>query len=203
MMKRIFDMDNPLMQGLSIVADLLLINVLALLCSLPLITLGPALTAANAVSGKLIRNEGSGTTKDFFLAFRANWKKGGLLGLLLLLAVLLLGFDYLAALAYAPVMRFGIAALGLLALCLFQYAFALLSRYENTLGATLKNAAALAVAYFPRTLGILVFALAFWLLCVRFFRFGSVILLMFGLSLPIYVKCLLLQPVFQKLEEQK
>ena len=48
-LRRLFDLDNPLMQGLSIVADMLILNLLTLICSLPLLTAGTALTAMNDV----------------------------------------------------------------------------------------------------------------------------------------------------------
>ena len=58
----------------------------------------------------------------------------------------------------------------------------------------------LAIVYFPRTLGIVVFTLAFWLLAIRFYRIGLPVLVLFGLSLPCYVSALLLRGVFEKLE---
>ena len=93
-----------------------------------------------------------------------------------------------------------IAAIGILLLALAMYAFALQARYENTIGGTLKNAVSLAIVYFPRTLGIVVFTLAFWLLAIRFYRIGLPVLVLFGLSLPCYVSSLLLRGVFEKLE---
>ena len=65
------------------------------------------------------------------------------LQLLLLAAAAILFFDYMAALTYVPPLRLGIAAIAVILLAFSLYAFALLSRYENTLGRTLKNAAVL------------------------------------------------------------
>ena len=120
------------MSGLSAAADLLVLNLLAILCSLPIFTIGAAVTALDDVCFRMIRQEGSSIVRGYFHAFRANFKKGTLLGLLFLAAVALLYFDYLAALAYAPVFRVGIAAIAFLCLAFFSYAFALLSRYENS-----------------------------------------------------------------------
>ncbi len=202
-MKRLFDMENPLMQGLSIVADMMILNVLTLICSLPILTAGAALTAMNDVVIRIVRQEEGSVIRDYFKAFHANLKNGILLGIALLAAAGLLYFDYLCALTYAPAMRYGIAAIAVLLLALALYAFALLARYENTLRQTVKNAAALSAGYFPRTLGMLCFCLAFWLLCIRFFRYGAPILLMFGLSLPCYMCIMILRPVFERLENEK
>ena len=83
-----------------------------------------------------------------------------------------------------------------------QYAFAMLARYENTLPRTLKNALLLAVGYFPRTLGMTVFAVGLWLLAIQFLRYGAPTLFLFGLSLPCYVCILLMRGIFAKLENQ-
>lgn len=201
-MKKIFDMDNPFMQALSVAADLLAMNVLALLCCLPVITAGAGLTAMNDLAIHLTRQEETYLVKPFFRSFRDNWKQSTLLWLIFLAAAAILYFDYHAAAVYAPLLRYPIAAIGILLLALMIYAFALQARYENTLGGTLKNAVSLAIAYFPRTLGIVVFTLAFWLLAIHFYRFGIPVLLLFGLSLPCYVSMLLLRGVFEKLENE-
>ena len=202
-MKKFFDMESPLMSGLSVAADLIVLNLFTLLCSLPVVTLGAALTAMHAVCIRLIRGEGSSVARDFFRAFRQNLKKGMIFGLLLLAAAMLLWFDYQAALVYAPPLRFGIAAIAILVLALVQYAFALMARYENPLFTTVKNAALLAVAYFPRTFLMLMFTIGIWLAGVVFWRILAPVLLLLGFSLPCYVCCQLLGIVFQKLEENQ
>ncbi|MGN0977469.1 MAG: YesL family protein [Faecousia sp.] len=201
-MKWFFDMENPVMRALSTVADLIILNLLTLLCSLPIVTAGAAIIAMNAVSIRIIRNEDGNLLKDYFHAFAANWKKGTALWLLALLCAVLLIADYFAAKAYISMLCPVIAAMGVLVLTLAIYAFALLARYENTLGGTLKNAVSLAVGFFPRTLGMVLFTLIFWLLTIQYLRFGAPVLLMFGLSLPCYVCVLLMNPIFIKIENK-
>ena len=57
------------------------------------------------------------------------------------------------------------------------------------------------VGFFPRTLAIVVFTVTFWALCIRFFSFGSLIILLLGLSLPVYICAILLNGVFEKIEK--
>ncbi len=196
-------MENPFWQGLSVVADMLLLNLLTLLCCVPVITMGAAFTAMNDVVIHIIRREDNGILKSYGRAFRQNLTKGILYGLIVLAAAGLLYFDYLCALAYAPVFRYGIAALAVLVLAVSMYVFALLARYENSLGKTMKNAAMLAVGYFPRTLGAVLFTIALWLLCIHFYRVGAPILFMFGFSLPCYVCTALMRPIFDRLEMEQ
>lgn len=199
-MKRIFDSENPLMRALAVVADLLVLNLLTLLCCVPIFTIGAALTAMEDILIHMVRKEEGYIFKPFFRSFGGNLKKGSLLGVLFLVIAAVLYFDYLAAAAYIPVFRVGIVALGLIELAIVIYTFALLARYENTVWGTLKNAVTLAVGFFPRTLGMMAFSVVFWLLCVRFYQIGAPLLLLFGLSLPGYVTALLINGVFDKID---
>ena len=186
---------------MAVAYDLLILNLLTLACSLPVFTAGAAVTALNDVTIHIVRQEDTGNVKPFFRSFAGNFKKGTLLWLLLLLAAALLYLDYIAAQAFVPVLRLGVAAIAVLVLAVSLYALALLARYENTLRGTLKNAAVLMISYFPRTLGMVAASVGFWLLCIHFYRIGVPLLLMFGLSLPCYICVLLLDGVFADLEK--
>ena len=196
-------MENPVMRALSTTADLIVLNLLTILCCLPVVTVGAALTALNTAAIKIVRGEETAPVKDYFRAFRLNFKKGTVLGLIFLLVFAVLLVDYLAAGNAVSILRPVIAAIALLVLMLGQYAFAMLARYENTLRGTLKNALLLSIGYFPRTLGMAVFAAALWLLAIQFLRYGAPILFLFGFSLPCYVTILLMQGIFAKLENSE
>ena len=196
-------MENPVMRDLSTTADLIVLNLLTVLCCLPVVTVGTALTALNTAAIKIVRGEESAPVKDYFRAFRVNFKKGTILGLVFLLVFVVLIVDYLAAGNAVSILRPVISAIALLVLMLGQYAFAMLARYENTLRGTLKNALLLSIGYFPRTLAMAVFAAALWLLAIQFLRYGAPILFLFGFSLPCYVTILLMQGIFAKLENSE
>ena len=202
-MRWLFDMENPVMRALSTTADLIVLNLLTILCGLPVVTVGAALTALNTAAIKIVRGEETAPVKDYFRAFRVNFKKGTVLGLIFLLVFAVLIVDYLAAGNAVSILRPVIAAIALLVLMLGQYAFAMLARYENTLRGTLKNALLLSIGYFPRTLAMAVFAAALWLLAIQFLRYGAPILFLFGFSLPCYVTILLLRKVFDNLEKNR
>ena len=202
-MRKIFDDNNPLMRALSVAADLLFLNLLTLLCSLPVLTLGAALSALCDSVQHLVRGDESYLLKSFFRSFRGNLKKGSLLGLIFLFAAVLVYLDYLAAAAYIPILRLSAGAVGVIVLGAALYAFPLQARYENSIGGTLKNALALMIAYFPRTLGMVVCTLALWLLALRFLNYALPLLLMFGLSLPFYVCALLYQDIFETMEKKE
>lgn len=56
-MSRLFDLDSPLIRVLNKVADLMWINILTVICCIPIITAGAALTSAHYVALKMLRNE--------------------------------------------------------------------------------------------------------------------------------------------------
>lgn len=202
MFRRIFDMENPLMRALGAICDLLVFNILTAVCCLPVVTAGAALTALSGQMLRYIRGEDSGVVRPYFRAFRSNLKQGTLLGLLFLAAAAVFFVDYQMAAAVMPPLRVAVVAAALIVGAIALYAFALSARYENTLWNTLKNAASLSVAFFPKTLGMLLFTVGLWAVCLNFFQFALPVLMMFGLSLPAYICALLLDGVFQKIEPE-
>ena len=50
-MGKFFNLDSPLMSGLSKLADLIWLNILAFICSIPIITIGASMTALNYGKG--------------------------------------------------------------------------------------------------------------------------------------------------------
>ena len=201
MLKKLFDFDNPVMQALTTAADLLVLNMLTLLCCLPVVTAGAAWTALHDVLHKIVLHEETYPARMFFQSFRANLKRGIVLGLIFLGAAFVIVLNYLAASATLPPLRFLSAALGLLLLAIGNYAFALTARFENTLTETIKNAVRVAIGWFPRTLGMVVFEAAVYIGCIHFYAIGVPFLFLFGFSVPCYVCALLYGPVFKQLEE--
>ena len=67
--------DNKIMNFFSRVVDLLLLNFLFVITSLPVFTLGASLTALFSAAMKLVRNEESYVSKDYFRAFKTNFRQ--------------------------------------------------------------------------------------------------------------------------------
>ena len=68
-----FSLDSPLMRFLSRLSDIFILNVLFLLCCIPVVTIGASATALYTVTLKMARNEESYITKGFFKAFKSNF----------------------------------------------------------------------------------------------------------------------------------
>lgn len=156
---KFFDIDGPLYRFLSTFLNVLKVNILLVLFSLPIITIGPALIAAFSVCLKMTDDSEGYVGRQFVKAFRSNLKQGIPLGILFLFCcyVVYLDFEINRAMPEGSIMLiiFGILACFIFGMS-FIYAFALSARYENTLVNTLKNSANIASRYFVQTIFLVV-----------------------------------------------
>ncbi|MBQ1290884.1 MAG: DUF624 domain-containing protein [Lachnospiraceae bacterium] len=205
-MGKIFDLDSPIMRVMNRIADLLILNMITLICCLPVITIGAALTAMHSVLLKMVRNKDSYIFRSYFQSFKQNFKQATALWLIFLAAFLFIGYDlYLIMYSGMQFPRIVVWLLLIVAAAMIMisiYAFALEARFVNKVRTTFNNAVILMIAAFPRSLGML----AITLLPVVLLYFSGTILqlfpllVMFGISVPGYVCALLYNPVFKKLE---
>ena len=65
--------DNPVISGMSRIFDMMCLNVLWLVCSLPIFTIGASTTAMYTVMLKVVKNEEGYIVKGFFKAFKENF----------------------------------------------------------------------------------------------------------------------------------
>ena len=66
--------DSVFMRGLSDAVDAIWINILMLITSIPIITIGAALTAGHDATRRTLSGEGT-ATRNYFAAFRSNFAK--------------------------------------------------------------------------------------------------------------------------------
>lgn len=149
-------MDSPLMRFLTKIADLMVLNILFCVTSIPLITIGASWTALYSVTLKMVRDEEGSVSRSYFRSFRQNFKQATLLwlGVLVVLALLVLDIRILNGVAggTAPgLLRVGVEILALLGIMVLQYLFPSLARFEASLADTLKNACMMALAHLPKT----------------------------------------------------
>lgn len=155
-MSKLFRMDSPLMRFLTKIADLMVLNILFCVTSIPLITIGASWTALYSVTLKMVRDEEGSVSRSYFRSFRQNFKQATLLwlGVLVVLALLVLDIRVLNGMAggTAPgLLRVGVEILALLGIMVLQYLLPSLARFEASLADTLKNACMMALAHLPKT----------------------------------------------------
>ena len=155
-MSKLFRMDSPLMRFLTKIADLMVLNILFCVTSIPLITIGASWTALYSVTLKMVRDEEGSVSRSYFRSFRQNFRQATLLwlGVLVVLALLVLDIRVLNGMAggTAPgLLRVGVEILALLGIMVLQYLFPSLARFEASLADTLKNACMMVLAHLPKT----------------------------------------------------
>ena len=176
---QIFSPEGTIYKLMRNLTDLLIINILWILCSLPVLTLGPATIAAFDVTMKMAGEEEGHVAAQFWQAFRNNLKTGIPYGLLLLAGCYLvwLNFSLFEQLEKHPFVLLVCGWVGgFMLVMMFLYAFALQARYRNTVLRTLKNSADIAIRYFVRTLFLL-----FLLVVEVFLIFWNSTTLFFGI----------------------
>ena len=102
---KFLNLDSPLMQGLGKMADLMWLNVLTLICCLPIVTIGASLTAMNYMALKIARNEECYITRGFFKSFKENFRQATVIWLIFLVVILILAGDF--AIIKSSVVEFG------------------------------------------------------------------------------------------------
>ena len=156
---KLFSVDGPLYNFFSRLLDMMKLNFLWVLFSLPIVTIGASTAAAFSITLKMVDEREGYIAKQFWTAFKANVKQGipaGLLNLFFVYA-LYLDFQLFHAVEGNPIYFLILGIVGsVMCFCYFIYAYALMARYENTLLKTLKNSMDISVKYFGRTVMVAV-----------------------------------------------
>lgn len=209
-MRNLFNMDNPLFQTLGKLADLMILNIVFIICCIPVVTIGASLTALNYVTLKLAEKEEGYIVKGFFKSFKENFKQSTIIWLIMLVLGIVLGLDvYIMSESkgtFFTVIRILLFILLFLYYMIYTYVFPVLARFYNTTKATFKNAFIMAIVDFPRTLLMMiipVLAVVATFLHTYTIVYGSLIWLMAGFSGVAYINCLFMKKVLAKYMPQE
>ena len=140
-MDRIFNMDNKFFTFMGRVADLIILNLLFLLCCIPIVTIGPAITAMYYVTMKMVRNEEAYIARSFFKSFKENFKQGLGIWLIALVLIILEFMDFIIMKQLSggiyTVVKYGLLVIALIMVMILQYVFPLLAKFVNTVKNTI------------------------------------------------------------------
>ena len=204
-MGRFFDMDSPVMRALNRVADLMILNLLMIVCCIPIITIGAAFTAMHYVILKMIRDEEGYLIRGFFKSFTANFKQATLIWLIMLLIIVIYIGDAIifsfSGVAFPKAMVIAVVAVGVVIFLVAMYVFPLLARFENTIRNTIRNAALIAIGNLPKTLLMAVFYVI-PLVVSYFSTYAILFVFLFGISAPAYGAAWLYSNIFKKFEPE-
>ena len=147
---KFFSVDGKIYRFISRFWDLIKLNFLWLVCSLPIVTIGVSTTAAFSVMLKIIDDHEGYVARTFFKEFKANFKQGLVIGIISIIFIGAVVCDFLLSKSSV-----GFAILGVLSGFMFSlalvYTYPLLARYENTVINSIKNSLKISFKYFGRT----------------------------------------------------
>lgn len=198
-------MDNGFFRAMGRLADLMLLNIIFIIFSLPIFTIGASTTALYYVTLHMAANEEGYVFRSFLKSFRQNFKQATIIWLIMLFAGCILGLDmYIlnrANTSLSTVMLVMISATSILYLMVLIYVFPLLSRFENKVSTTLRNAFIMAIADFPRTLVMMVIVigsvvLTFW--NTYTFWYGLLVWILGGFAIIAFANSHFLNKIFKK-----
>lgn len=204
MLSGFFNYDNPVWRFIGKFGDLIILNVLWLVCSLPIFTIGASTTAVYYVTLKLARDDDGYTIRSFFKSFKENFKQSTIIWLILLLAGAILGVDlyffarlFIGSSTVKTVMLTVFLAMALIYAAVAMYIFPLQSRFYNPLKRTFFNAFFMSIRHLFRTIGMIVID---GVLVAAGFVFMIppvlMIFMLFGFPLLAFINSYILSPVF-------
>ncbi|MBQ1377123.1 MAG: DUF624 domain-containing protein [Lachnospiraceae bacterium] len=211
-MKNIFNLNNPVWIFIGRLVDVFVLNILWFVCSIPIVTFGPATVALYYSMMKTVCDENPKYVRNFFKQMKANMANGIPLGLTMLV---LGGLIVYAILFYSTnanysdnlwilIFKYVMYGLGVLYVLMFQYVFALSARFVNTTFRTMRNALFLALQHFWWTI-VMVFVTLLPAIILYMTNFLPILLLGFGLSVYInaYILNKILDPLIRKAKQEQ
>ena len=198
------DLEGKTMKTVDKAADIVIINLLFILTSLPVVTIGASASAMCYVMQRLSKNEEGYTAKDYFKAFWQNLKKGTQLWLLMLPVLVLMVWNIWALMVnyrLFPGWIVGLTGMGsLIVLMVMLYIFPLQAHFENSIGNTIKNAVTVMLLNLPRSL--LMLLVFFAPAAAVAISYSSLVAVLFcGFSLPAYISCFLYRKMFERMSQ--
>ena len=179
-MKELFSLNSPWVKRFAMLTNLVILNLLWLVCCIPVFTIGAATAALYHTVFLYHSNEDDAVLLPFVRGFKANFKQATLLFLPLLAALVLVVFDlvYLASYGKGTAVLFLLILVVLLLMGMLIHLFPLIARFDMNRKALLRTAFSLTALHLPGTLTVIALLVLPVVLLVFFpdwfLRFGVV-----------------------------
>lgn len=203
-MNNFFRLDGLFYKVSSKIWSLLVLNLLIVLTSLPIITIGAAQTAGFTVTTRIIDLDETHIVSTFFDSFKKNFKQSTIVWLALgvLMNLLIINWNYLISFKQLNSwMTIGMVIVSLAVVSFCQYVFFYLSRFEDSIKQTTLNILKLPIYYPVRSLILLLIVLVpvlLMFLSPYLFVFGIYIGIFIGISFSMFLRTYLLLDLFRK-----
>ena len=133
-MGNLFNMDNAFFRFMGKLFDVVALNLVFIIVCIPIVTIGPAISALYYASVKSIRRDRSYPVKEFFKAFKRDFRQSFIVGLILALAGTIIYVDIRFVIDFInndfTAMRYVYLVIGMVISFISVYIFPLISRFS-------------------------------------------------------------------------
>lgn len=177
-MKELFNLNSVWVQRFAMLTNLVMLNLLWLVCCLPVFTAGAATAALYHTVFLYHTKMDDAVLRPFFHAFRTNFRQSTMLLLPFLAALVLLFFDivYLVSHGRGTALLFLLIVAVFIVLGMLAHLFPLIARFDMKPSALLRTAFSLVMLHLPATFTVIAMTfLPLFLLAFHpslFLRFG-------------------------------
>jgi uncharacterized membrane protein YesL len=204
-MGRLFDFDGPFFSFFEKIADTVILNIIFIICCLPVFTIGASLTALSSVTQKMARKEEGYILRGFFSSFKQNFIQATAIWLIMVFFGVVFCFDIRFVTvsgdgAIFNVFRIILLMLGIIFAFEFIYVFPVLARFDNSIPNTMRNALLLSVINLPWTLLLILLAAVPPVIGYFYLQVGIPFYLFAGFSLISRISSRIFRKVFDPLE---
>lgn len=166
-MEGAFRFDSKLYRVMEKVISLVKLNLMWILFSIPVVTIGAANCALHEVAAQIASNREGYVCRTFFAVFKRKFKQAAIIWIPMFLAGVGIVVDFIfwnqMQGIMASVMKGLTLALGVLYLFITIYIYPLTDKMETGIKTTLRNAALLAFKYLPQTLYQFLWLFILWI----------------------------------------
>ena len=156
-MKELFNLNSVWVQRFAMLTNLVMLNLLWLVCCLPVFTAGAATAALYHTVFLYHTKMDDAVFRPFFHAFRTNFRQSTMLLLPFLAALVLLVFDivYLVSHGRGTALLFLLIVAVFIVLGMLAHLFPLIARFDMNARALLRTAFSLTALHLPGTLTVI------------------------------------------------
>lgn len=156
-MINLFGIDNKFFETLEKISNIVILNFLYILFSIPIITIGASTTATYFVAMKIVENEEGYIFRTFIKSFKENFKISTIVWIMIMLVggVLILDFHISNAISNSSisnVFKLILTMVSIIIIFNITYVFPIICKFDNSIKNTIINATLISIQNLPYTI---------------------------------------------------
>lgn len=205
-MDNLFGYDNKFYEILGRVTDIVVLNFLFIVSSIPIVTIGASLSAVYSVAMKMVKDEDVYIAKEYMKQFKENFKHSTTVWIFIMIIVSVLAIDfYISDMIYSEFIRnvfqYIFTIIGVILMFVITYVFPLVSKFENTIKNTIKNSILISIQNLPYTIIMVLVNLSpmiIMFLCRNYWGYVLFFYLVVGYGITAYINSIFLDKILNR-----